>query len=325
MLPSSNMVRPCGRSTNFVVFFPTGDYFTVMSQATDNGRGGSGGGSEEGIGPALRWLLRPLIKALIAKGVTAPALYAMLKALYVEVAREEFRLEGEPPTDSRVSVLTGVHRKDVRAFREAPPAIESPLDRRVTVMATVVGRWLADPGTTGKDGRPRPLPRQAGDGPSFDALVESVSTDVRPRTVLDELLRKGVVALDEKGETVSLRAEALLTREGGDERFHFFARNIGDHIAAATENILTEDGPAPFLERAVFYNNLRTASVADIEAKARELAGEALAELNRLGFARQSADAKRADEKSADGESADERFRFGVYFYRENETSKDER
>lgn len=280
-----------------------------MTQPTDQG--------EEGLSPALKRLLRPLVKALIAKGVSAPALYAMLKALYVEVARDDFRLDGEPPTDSRISVLTGVHRKDVRALRTRPEVAETALERRVTVMTTVIGRWLADPGTTSADGRPKALPRQADDGPSFDALVESVSTDVRPRTILDELLRKGVVALDDKGGTVELRADALLTREAGDERFHFFARNIGDHIAAAADNITTEAGPAPFLERAVFYNNLRPDSVDEIEARARSLASETLAELNRLGFARQSAD---AEDGAGD---ANERFRFGVYFYRQDESTED--
>ena len=296
-----------------MVFFPTSAYVTVMTQATDTG--GSG------MGPALKRLLRPLVKALIAKGVTAPALYSMLKELYVEVARDSFPIKGKPPTDSRVSVLTGVHRKDVRALRERPGVSESTLERRVTVMATVVGRWLADPRTTAADGSPKALPRQAEDGPSFAALVEAVCTDVRPRTILDELVRRGVVALDEKGDVVSLRADAMLTREAGDERFHFFARNVGDHMAAAVENISTEEGPAPFLERAVFYNNLCPGSVDEIEARARALATEALSELNRLGFARQSADAR----SDTDGgkEAACERFRFGVYFYREDEAAKD--
>ncbi len=275
----------------------------------------------EGIGPALKWLLRPLVKVLIAKGITAPALYAMLKELYVQVAREFFRLDGKPPTDSRVSVLTGVHRKDVRALRQRPGLTETALDRQVTVMTTVVGRWLADPQACGPDGRPKPLPRQAKEGFSFEALVESVNTDVRPRTVLDELVRRGVVTLDEEGDSVSLRAEALLPRGADDERFHFLARNAGDHLTAAVENILTEEGPAPFLERAVFYNNLRAESVDEIEARARVLAGEALNELNKLGFARQAADGKEASR--GEGERAGERFRFGVYLYREDEDATD--
>ncbi len=276
----------------------------------------------EVIGPALKRLLRPLVKALIAKGVTAPALYAMLKEVYVEVARDTFALDGKPPTDSRVSVLTGVHRKDVRAFRERPADAESGLERRVTVMTTVIGRWLGDPETTRIDGSPKPLPRQSETGPSFDSLVQSVNTDVRPRTILDELVRKGIVALDDDSDEVTLQVEALLTRGPDDERFHFFARNIGDHMAAAAENVLTDDGPAPFLERAVFYNNLRSASVDEIEARARTVATETLTELNRLGYTHQTADAQ--GEPGAGDEAANSRFRFGVYFFREDETGKDD-
>lgn len=276
--------------------------------------------AREGVTPALKRVLRPLVKALIAKGVTAPALYSTLKELYVQVARDSFALEGKPPTDSRVSVLTGVHRKDVRVFRSRPREAESAGERRVTTMTTVIGRWLGDPDTTAADGTPLKLPRTAQQGPSFDSLVSSVSTDVRPRTILDELRRKGIVELDEDSDEVGLRVEALLPRDA-DERFHFFARNIGDHVAAAVENVLTEEGPAPFLERAVFYNKLSGASVDEIEARARALALELLTELNRLGYARQSADARKED---GGGEDANQRFRFGVYFFREGEGTEDE-
>ena len=311
-----------------MVLFPTAYSLRAVTPPSDhpsespNNPPGESPPDSGGLRPALARVLRPLVKFLIARGVTAPATYALLKELYVEVARDSFRLEGKPPTDSRVSVLTGVHRKDVRALRGRVPerAPDRAPERRVTVMATVVGRWLADPEMTGADGSPRPLPRQAADGPSFDALVETVSTDVRPRTILDELLRRGVVALEAKGETVRLRAEALLPREAGEERLHFFARNLGDHMAAAVENTLTEGGQAPYLERAVYYNNLRAGSIEAIEARARALAGRALSELNRLGFDRQSADANPGGE----GNEVTKRFRFGVYFYHEDEHKKGE-
>lgn len=295
-----------------MVFFPTKLYITPMTQ--------SGDPDASGLGPAVRRLLRPLVKALIAKGITAPALYRVLKELYVEVAREDFRLNGEPPTDSRVSVITGVHRKDVRALRESAGTEDTALGQRISVLATVVGRWLADPQTTTSEGGPRGLPRQAKDTMSFETLVESVSRDVRPRTILDELLRRGLVVHDTEADTVVLRGDALVSRDGGAERFHFFSRNIGDHVSAAVENILVEEGPAPFLERAVFYNNLSADSVDAIEERARVLAGEVLAELNRLGFERQS-----ADEEHVGAGGANERFRFGVYFYRKDEASEDER
>ena len=272
---------------------------------------------EEPIGDALKMLLRPLAKLMITKGVTAPALYALLKEVCVEVASDDFGLDGKPPTDSRVSVLTGVHRKDVRQIRQERDEAGHAADRSVSLMTTVVGRWLAGPKTVGHDGRPMPLPRNAETGPSFDALVRDVSTDVRPRTVLDELLRRGVVELDEAGDQVSLRVEAMVPRASDDERMHFLARNVSDHLAAAVANVMSGEGVAPFLERAVFYNNLATASVDEIEARSRVLAAEVLTKLNRLAFSRQSAD--NAADAFARDSTSNERFRFGIYFYREDE------
>ena len=133
---------------------------------------------------------------------------------------------------------------------------------------------------------------------------------------LGKKLVAGGASLSDDGETVTLRGEAVLDRDDDDARFHFFARNLGDHLAAAGENLLAES-TAPFLERAVFYNNLRAGSVDEIEARARALAAEALGALNRMGFARQSDDAAHPDEAS-------ERFRFGIYFYREDEADRDE-
>ena len=85
---------------------------------------------------ACKRILRPLIKAMIAHGITLPAVLSVLKQVYVEVAVDSFRLDGKPITDSRVSMLTGVHRKDVRTVRErgvpatAPPRHERRRHRR---------------------------------------------------------------------------------------------------------------------------------------------------------------------------------------------------
>ena len=264
----------------------------------------------EALSRALRSVLRPLVRAMIARGLTAPAVYRMLKEVFVEVADRDFRLDGQRPTDSRISVLTGVHRKDIRALRTAAAdraAAAGPGARRVTAMANVVGRWLADPALQDDSGRPRPLPRTApGEAVSFDRLVAGVSTDIRARTVLDELVRQNLVRLDHAGEQVELLAEAVLGSGDADQKLHFFARNVGDHIDAATANLLAD--PGPFLERAVFYNRLRPTSVDAIEAEARATAGSVLTALNRTAYERQMADRDQAD--------AGERFRFGVYFYR---------
>ena len=256
----------------------------------------------------LRGILRPLIRALIARGMTAPAFYRLTKQIYVEVADAEFGLEGERPTDSRISILTGVHRRDVKEMRAADLNADEAVQHKVNAITTVLGRWLASAATTDGGGRPRPLQR-SGEG-SFDELVASVNRDVRPRTILDEMIRQNLVFLDASG-LLHLRAEAFVGPDDMDQKVFFFGENVGDHIAAATDNLLSED--PKHLERAVFYNHLTAESVDEIEASAREGGSALLGDLNRLAHMRQSADVEAGQ--------GDERFRFGIFFYRTVETT----
>lgn len=256
---------------------------------------------------AVRRLVRPLVRALIAQGVTAPALYRIVKQTYVQVAEEELK---DSATDSRISVMTGVHRRDVKEFRALGPGENKAVGQKISILATVVGRWLSDKSCLDGEGRPAALPRAATNGPSFDALVQSVSRDIRPRTVLDELERQKIVAVD--GNKVTLLLEGLFGSADMDQKLHFFAHNVGDHMQAAVENLISDS--APHFERAVFYNYLSDASVSEIEAEARRLSMEALQQVNALASARQDAD--------KEDRTARHRFRFGHFFFRQDETGE---
>ncbi len=255
----------------------------------------------------LQGLVRPLARMLIARGVTAPAFYRLLKKVYVEVAHDEFRLDDKPPTQSRISLLTGVHRRDVHDILADDGETWEASRRKSAAFATVLGQWLARPDYQDESGTPLPLPRAGGEGPNFEALVRDISRDIRPRTVLDELLRQSLVTEGKDG-LFRIAEEAVLGPSSSDHKIVFFASNVGDHLAAAAENLMAED--PPFLERAVFYNRLTEGSVDQIEQKARSLSQTMLEEINRESGARQQADRDTPDNS--------QRYRFGVYFYRED-------
>ena len=80
-------------------------------------RGAAPGGPSPALVRALRKLLRPLVRLMLAHGITYPYLSDLLKGLFVEVAEQDFRLDAKAPTDSRVSLVSGVHRKDVARLR----------------------------------------------------------------------------------------------------------------------------------------------------------------------------------------------------------------
>lgn len=253
---------------------------------------------------ALRRLLRPLVRALISQGVSAPALYRIVKQTYVQVAEEELKSKS---TDSRISVMTGVHRKDVKEFRSLSPQEDEATGKKASMLATVVGRWMTSPEFLDQGGAPIDLPRTADGAPSFANLVQSVSRDVRPRTILDELERQNIISVTDA--LIRLNADAIVGSEDLEQKLHFFSHNVGDHMEAAVENLIAET--PPHLERALFYNNLTEASTAAIEAKARVISQQALQDVGKLAAKHQSEDQHLPE--------ATFRFRYGHFFFRTDE------
>lgn len=263
---------------------------------------------------ALRQILRPLVRFLLDHRITLPLLTPLLKELYVDVAERELPIEGRAQTATRLSLLTGVHRKDVRRIREAPRH-RSTSGGQAPLGAQIVARWTADPRYLDPEGRPRALSRGRIPGaPSFDELVASVSTDLRSRTVLDEWLRLGVAHLDEEGQ-VRLEVDAFVPESGFDEKAYFFGRNTRDHLETAVAN-LRGDGPTS-PDRAVYYGALRRESTEELAQLAERLGMEALQAVNRRARELKARDA-------AAGDEADQRFTLGFYVTRGTTTPEDE-
>ncbi|MBE9605119.1 hypothetical protein IAI18_09600 [Acetobacteraceae bacterium H6797] len=257
----------------------------------------------------LARLLRPLLRLLIKGGLTYPVFADLVRGLYVEQAAQLLPEPGAR-TDSRLSLLTGVHRKEIRRLRES--AGEAPeIPPVVTLSSQIIARWLGKPAYTDAAGGPLPLPRAAADGaPSFEQLVATVTTDLRPRTVLDDWLSQGIVSLDAE-ERVVLNAQAFLPRQGSDEQLYYFTRNLHDHMAAATANLASE--VPPFLDRAVHYDRLSPTVAARMEEIGRAAAQRMLVEINREVLALLEA------EGEAPPGTPTRRVNLGVYLYAEDE------
>lgn len=254
---------------------------------------------------ALRRLLRPLIKLLLVNGITYPFLSNLLKSLFVEVATEEFLLNGKPQTDSRISLLSGVHRKDVKRLGEESQQ-EQVAPPTVSLGAKLVALWTSNALYLDENGRHIPLPRQASEGgvKSFESLVSSVSKDIRSRVILDEWLRIGVAHLDEE-DRVCLNTDAFIPENGYDEKAYYFGQNLHDHIASGAHNLLGQK--PPFLDRSVYYNNLTPESVAELAELSKKLGMQILVAVNKRAEELQASDAKKTD--------ADQRINFGIYYF----------
>ena len=260
---------------------------------------------------ALGQVLAPLVRLLLASGVDYTRLSAELKPLFIEQARLELARHAQRPTDSAISVLSGVHRKDVRAWREG--GLHLRIAQEVSPPAQLFAHWLADPRLCDPQGRPQALPR-LGPEPSFEALARSVTQDVHPFTLLGELLRLGLVQIEARDgqDWVVPHSEGFVPAPGSRELVELFGANVADHAASAVANLL---GQGPFMEQSVFASGLTPESARQLGELARNLWMNARRQMIGEASRLYEADRGRVD--------ATRRMRFGSYYWAEAQDAGD--
>jgi len=258
-------------------------------------------GADAALDEALERLLAPLAQLCLARGLRFAVVDETLKRAFVEAARA-----GAPATGardvSRVSAATGLTRREVTRITADVTARAATRPSPATQIFT---RWMAARRLHDKDGNPRPLKRQ-GRAPSFEALARSVTQDVHPRTLLEELCRLGLAAVDEETDTVSLLRDTFVPRNDQSRMLGFLGANVGDHMAAAVANVLAQT--PPFVEQAVFADELSQESTMELRALVAARWKELLTALVPSIQALIDADAKA-------GRKADRRARVGLYSF----------
>ena len=224
---------------------------------------------------AIRRLLRPVVRQLIAYGVTFPAFARLTRELYVEVAEQQFALPFKRQTDSRIALMTGLNRKEVarlraRVSKSARKHDEVALED--TIVTHAIGRWMAGPPYATPDGHPRRLRYESAPtrDASFARLVRELAIDLPVRAVLDELLRVGAVELLPDGD-VLLRHQAHVPLTDAEGKFALLGSDPAELFATIVHNI--EHADSPRLQRKIVYDNIGADALADLRAEASR-AGE---------------------------------------------------
>ena len=259
------------------------------------------------LAAALR-VMAPLVELLLREGVSYPRFANALKKTFLEAAPGVLEASSTRVNDSSVSTLTGIHRKDVREWRSVGQPL--PQAKSLGAVMEVFTRWANDPDYCDQQGRPRVLDRAGGPG-TFEALAASVSNDVHPHTLLQELIRLGVARRDEaalksEGDKIRLCMDAFVPKEGVTEMLQLLSDNVGDHLAAAASNF-TGTNP-PMLEQSIYADSLRTESVEAMETLVRRIWSGAFHDIVRDATALSDQDRGQSD--------ANQRIRVGMYFYR---------
>ncbi len=150
---------------------------------------------------ALRLLFRPIARIMLRAGVNWRELADVCKATYVEVATEDFGIRGRPTNISRVAILTGLTRREVRRLRNLLEEQDPEIFARMNYATRVLSGWYQDAEFLDADAKPLALPI-GGKGPSFESLCGKYSGDVAATTMLKELKHVGAVEEAEDGKLI---------------------------------------------------------------------------------------------------------------------------
>lgn len=255
-------------------------------------------------------LLAPLVRLLLRHGVSHAEFAQWAKQVYVGEAHRHFGIDGRPSSASRIAIVTGVNRKEVRRVLEQDGPLESGTRRSNRAVRVVTG-WLQDRRFRRDDGTPRALRYGEADA-SFNRLVRRHGGDVPARALLDELLRVGTV--EERDGRLHLTGAGYVPRKSERALFELLGDSATDLLTTLEHNL--GDASPPRLQMSVAYDHVTDAGVARFRALANR---DALELLNRLDRALAPLDRDVVPSQSGAG-----RYRTGLGVYYIEERIDDE-
>ncbi len=226
---------------------------------------------------AVYKLLLPLTRLLLRHGVPCGSFIEVAKRAYVSVAEQDFTLPGKKQTDSRISVITGLTRKEVKQVREAADQPVGDSVARYNRAARVISGWIQDRSYLDGWGEPMILPIE-GEGATFTRLVNAYGGDIPVRAVLDELLRVGTAERLADGR-IKLLQRAYVPNASTTDKLAI----LGNDAALLIETIEHNLACAPderYFQRKVAYNNLPAEAMPMLRTLAAQHGQALLEDLN---------------------------------------------
>lgn len=258
---------------------------------------------------AVATLLKPLIRALIRYGVSHGEFADIAKRVFVESAENDFTLTGRKQSISRISMLTGVNRKEVTRIRRLEALEDDETTPAYNRAVRIISGWNRDADFSSDGTLPGPLPME-GAG-SFSDLVKRYSGDIPVRAVLDELLRVGAVSIDDEGLIHLTSESAYVPAEDKDAQFNIMGNSVADLLSTLDHNFESGAG-ATRLQLTTAYNNLPREAVRQFQTMSHDRSVALLRDFDQwLG--------KYDRDASADVEGEGRlRAGIGIYYFEEN-------
>ena len=206
---------------------------------------------------AIQFLLRPIVRFCLRRAHSIQDFMEAAKIVFIDIAADELTRADERVNVSRLSVLTGLYRKDVtRIYKEQQTGHSEPQ----SILGRVIGHWRHNKRFTNKSGQPKVLSLK-GEKSEFRLLVQTISKNINPGTVLFELERMGSVERTPNG--VKLVRQMPGFGRNPQKGFELLSKDIQTLVDAVQENLLSKVRPSNLHIRTE-YDNIATEHLPEI-------------------------------------------------------------
>jgi hypothetical protein len=196
-------------------------------------------------------LLRPMVRLFVKYNLTYVTVSHIIRKLYAEEAKEELVIPGKKISMSRISVVTGIPRKEIQKYLDSPFEVEEDHLKNQNRASRVITGWMTDKEYQGEDNKPMKISLNG--EVSFSSLVKKYSGGVPFKAVYDELLRiKAIVCKDEE---ISLQGFGYTLSNDDRDTFLIVSENVSDLMKTILYN-LNQDPLKSRLQLRVAANNL---------------------------------------------------------------------
>jgi hypothetical protein len=211
------------------------------------------------ISGAFLVVLRPIARILLRFGIGFREFAEIAKTAFVDVASSDFGIRGRPTNISRVAVMTGLTRKEVKRIRDKIESGEDKLSVRTTPLCEVLHKWHAEEEFLDKVGRPAVLPFSGTDS-SFSNLVRKFGGDIPPGAMRTELKRVGAIQEDEQGNLYVVRRSVTPSGQH-DNLVAALAHSAYPLLSTIAHNVCTDDNDERWAQFTAFTQSVKLTDV----------------------------------------------------------------
>ena len=264
---------------------------------------------------ALLVALRPLARALLRAGIGYREFAEISKTAFVDIATKDYGLRGRPTNISRVAVMTGLTRKEVRRIRDKSAAGDATLVLRSTPMEAILHRWHSEEEFLSASGTPKILEFD-GEGSTFSALVRQFGGDIPPGAMRTELKRIKAVKEGDDG-----RLEVIKRNVSGldvhDRLINGLAKVVYPAALTLAHNTNTSSGNDTWVQRMAATKYVRENDVSRLRRISSDRLAEFVESIDDLFVAYETLYESDSSEKSERAVGV------GVFYFEENKSESD--